>query len=74
MFLFTNGNYSNPMVNELFNSYNFQLYFSMDSTVDSKLEKIRKGIKAERLYQNIKAVKSKKRPFIIFYCTRGKYK
>ncbi len=64
--LFTNGNYSNPMVNELFNSYNFQLYFSMDSTVDSKLEKIRKGIKAERLYQNIKAVKTKKRPFIIF--------
>lgn len=64
--LFTNGNYSNPIVNDLFNNYNFQLYFSMDSTVDSKLEKIRKGIKAKRLYENIKAVKGKKRPFIIF--------
>ena len=40
--LFTNGNYTNPMINNLLNSYNFQLYFSMDSTVDSKLEKIRK--------------------------------
>lgn len=64
--LFTNGNYTNPMINNLFNSYNFQLYFSMDSTVDSKLEKIRKGIKAKRLFENIKAVEVKKRPFIIF--------
>jgi len=64
--LFTNGNYSSPIINALFNSYNFQLYFSMDSTVDSKLEKIRKGIKVKRLFDNIKAVKGKKRPFIVF--------
>jgi MoaA/NifB/PqqE/SkfB family radical SAM enzyme len=65
--LFSNGNYSNPIVTELFNNYNFQLYFSMDSTMKSKLESIRKGIKAERLIQNIKSVQEmKKRPFIIF--------
>ena len=65
--LFTNGNYSNKVINELFNKYNFQLYFSMDSVNDAKLENIRKGVSADRLKHNIRAVeKLNKRPFITF--------
>jgi len=65
--LFTNGNYKNPDISKLFKSYNFQLYFSVDSIVDSKLVSIRRGVNPQVLHSNIKALeRNTKRPFIIF--------
>jgi MoaA/NifB/PqqE/SkfB family radical SAM enzyme len=67
MSLFTNGNYTDSEINELFIKYDIELYFSMDSPNPEILEGIRQGVKFVKLDTNIKAMDEKiTRPFIIF--------
>ena len=67
MTLFTNGNYSDSEINELFIRYDIELYISMDSAQKELLENIRKGVDYDRVISNIIALATKKsRPFIVF--------
>jgi MoaA/NifB/PqqE/SkfB family radical SAM enzyme len=65
--LFTNGNYIDEEINQLFVELDVELYFSMDSSKPKMLEEIRKGVDYKRLNDNISSMKDKEtRPFIIF--------
>jgi MoaA/NifB/PqqE/SkfB family radical SAM enzyme len=67
MSLFTNGNYVDHEINELYINFDIELYFSMDSPYPEKLEQIRRGVSFNRLDYNIQSMSLKKtRPFIIF--------
>jgi len=67
MSLFTNGNYIDKELNDLFLEFDVELYFSIDSPNPAKLEEIRKGVNYERLNHNIQEMKSKEtRPFLVF--------
>lgn len=67
MSLFTNGNYTNDEINQLFIKYDIELYFSMDSPNKVLLEQIRRGVHFDRINYNISQMNLKKtRPFIIF--------
>ena len=65
--LFSNGNYIDNDLNDLFIKYDIELYFSMDSTDINQLEHIRRGINFNNLDKNINAMFNKfSRPFIVF--------
>jgi len=65
--LFTNGNYRDKEINDLFTLYSVQLFFSMDSPDKDNLEKIRRGVSFEILDNNIEELrKLDPRPYIVF--------
>jgi len=65
--LFTNGNYIDDDLNDLFIKFDVELYFSMDSTDRNQLIQIRKGLNFDCLDHNISRMKDKKtKPFIVF--------
>lgn len=65
--LFSNGNYINDEINERFIRYKVQLFYSIDAPTKVTLEKIRKGVKYERVIHNLLMQKNNSvRPFICF--------
>jgi MoaA/NifB/PqqE/SkfB family radical SAM enzyme len=65
--LFTNGNYQDIEINQLFIQYEVQLFVSVDSASKNVLESIRFGADFDRINSNLDALlRLKDRPFIVF--------